>query len=225
MTRDLFNAIAKQYDRNNTVLSLGLHKKWNRALINAVSPAGGTLLDLCAGTGAIALTALKTPKPPASAILVDFSAEMLAIAKRSAPANATCIEADVQHLPLEDTSVDAVTQAYGIRNVADPIQCAREVFRVLRPGGRWGILELTRPPNRLIAPFHGLYLRTLVPTLGRLLSSDKQAYSYLSSSIRHFVDPKTLAEQIETTGLRLASCQRLTLGTATLVVFEKPAAQ
>lgn len=225
MTREFFDAIAKQYDRNNTVLSLGLHKRWNQALINAVSPTGGTLLDLCAGTGAIGLTALKTPKPPSSAILVDFSHEMLAIARSRAPGNATCIEADVQKLPLEDLSVDAVTQAYGIRNVADPVQCAREVYRVLRPGGLWGILELTRPPNRFIAPFHNLYLRTLVPTLGRLLSSDKQAYSYLSSSIRHFVDPNTLAAQIETTGFKLASCQRLTLGTATLVVFEKPATQ
>lgn len=222
MIREYFDTIAGQYDRNNAVLSLGLHKQWNRALIDAVSPTGGHLLDLCAGTGAIGLTALELPNAPSSATLVDFSHEMLAIARARAPGNATCIEADVQHLPLEDQSFDAVTQAYGIRNVADPVQCAREVFRVLRPGGRWGILELTRPPNRLIAPFHQLYLRALVPTLGRLLSSDKQAYSYLSTSIRHFVDPQTLSIQIEKVGFKRASCRRLTLGTATLCVFEKP---
>ena len=185
-----FEQIAKEYDRNNAILSLGICKLWNQKLIKAMGD--GPLLDLCAGTGAIAFGHLK--KRGGKVILLDQSGPMLEEAKKRAPkGDITYIKGDAQAIPLEDASVNNVTTAYGIRNVADPLQCAHEVYRVLKPGGIWGILELTRPTARPLRFMHKTYLNNIIPLVGKLLSSDKQAYEYLASSIQKFTAPEELA--------------------------------
>jgi demethylmenaquinone methyltransferase / 2-methoxy-6-polyprenyl-1,4-benzoquinol methylase len=187
-----FGAIASQYDRNNAILSLGLFRLWNRKLVQAV-PQGGVLLDLCAGTGEIAFAHLRRAKKSQHVILLDFCQEMLDVAKKRAPQghHLTYICADACAIPLQDNAVEAVTTAYGIRNVPDPLACAREVHRVLKPGGRWAILELTRPKSPVLKALHGLYLKTWVPAMGGLFSPSKEAYRYLSSSISQFTAPSS----------------------------------
>ncbi len=195
--QEMFATIAPNYDRANTTFSLGLHKKWNRKLIKSVGEAK-TLLDLCAGTGEIGFGFLEK-HPHSKAIMLDFCPEMLAVAKtKGAPFEGrySLIEADAQVLPLEDNSVDAVTISYGIRNVKDPSKCFQEVRRVLKPGGRFAILELTRPTNSLFRLSHKIYLKFCLPLLGKFAAKNLDAYRYLSQSVEEFASPKELEKKL-----------------------------
>ncbi|MGE3954521.1 MAG: ubiquinone/menaquinone biosynthesis methyltransferase [Parachlamydiales bacterium] len=216
--RTLFGEIAERYDRNNALLSFGMFKRWNRALIASL-PKGATLLDLCAGTGEIAFA--HSRRSPAELILLDFCPEMLEIAKRKGGEGPTYLCADAHTLPLEGERVEAVSCAYGIRNLVDPVQCGREVYRVLKPGGIFSILELTRPRNPLLARLHSLHVRLMVPLLGRLFSPSRAAYAYLSESVRTFTDPYRLAEQLEQVGFSTARIKPLDGGAATLITLTK----
>lgn len=213
----LFASIAHDYDKANTTFSFGLHKTWNRKLINAL-PEVDHLLDLCAGTGEIALGYL-AKHPKAKATLLDFCPEMLAVAqKKGAPFEGRfSIEVgDAQALPCPDKSVDAVTISYGIRNVEEPIRCFREVARVLRPGGLFAVLELTRPKNPLLRWGHKLHLRFCLPLLGRLAAKNGEAYQYLSKSVEGFASPEELEEQLREGGLTPVHRKSLMGGLATL---------
>jgi demethylmenaquinone methyltransferase / 2-methoxy-6-polyprenyl-1,4-benzoquinol methylase len=225
----LFSSIATNYDRGNATLSFGLHKQWNRALVKAAiahAPLNATLLDLCAGTGDIAFAALQKSDTFRTTYLLDFCADMLACAKVKADRtqlnqdNIQYIVGDAQEVPLPDQSIDIVTTAYGIRNIQDPLRCAREVRRLLKPGGWWGILELTRPRAPLLQSMHRLYLNTLLPTLGRLVATNKEAYQYLSQSIQHFVSPEDLAHQLQQAGFVKIKIKSLYFGIATLITAE-----
>ncbi len=139
--QSMFNSIANSYDRTNAILSLFLHKRWNRALIKHVQQHSSpvTLLDLCSGTGDIAFGYLQSASTTCQAYLVDFSSEMLEYAQNKArrlnlnPSHTlSYLEADVQHIPLPDQFADYVTMAYGIRNVQDPALCIHEAFRILK---------------------------------------------------------------------------------------------
>ena len=193
----LFASIAKSYDRANTTFSFGLHKKWNRQLIQSVGKAN-TLLDLCAGTGEIGLGYL-AKHPNSRVILLDFCPEMLAVAKSKATPfkrRYTLIEGDAQSLPFENQSIDAVTISYGIRNVKEPQKCFHEVARVLKPGGRFAILELTRPTFPLLRLSHSLYLRICLPLLGKMIAKNIQAYRYLANSVSQFISPQKLEKKL-----------------------------
>lgn len=229
--RALFDSIAKSYDRTNTILSFGMHKGWNRALVTGalatVKPKA--FLDLCSGTGEIAFTYLKEKDPvePCQAYLLDFSGEMLQVAKEKAKQLPnTCklsyIQADAQAIPLLNDTVDSVTIAYGIRNVKDPKKCMEEVYRVLRPGGIFGILELTQPENRILRFGHTLYLRTAVPIVGSCLASNQAAYKYLCSSIQNFAQPKGLKKFLREVGFEEVTINPLTGGIATILFAKKP---
>jgi demethylmenaquinone methyltransferase / 2-methoxy-6-polyprenyl-1,4-benzoquinol methylase len=179
--QELFNAIAKQYDRVNGVLSLQLHRYWNSKLVNSLlrKRESETILDLCCGTGEIAFRFLQKSHRPCEAYLLDFSEEMLLCGEEKAKKcklqthQIHYLQADAQEIPLPDSSVDCITMAYGIRNIKDPLRCAKEAFRVLRPGGYFGILELTQPANVLLRMGHQLYLKTAVPLLGKWLTSNQ----------------------------------------------------
>lgn len=229
--QSMFNSIANRYDFTNAVLSFSLHKHWNRALIRQVRQKSEphVLLDLCSGTGDIAFDYLRTTPCSCQAYLVDFSSEMLENAKRKANQfnfnsshHISYIEADVQHLPLPNQLANCATMAYGIRNVQDPACCMREVFRVLKPGGCFGILELTRPRYRVLRLGHQFYLRTCMPFLGKWLTDNKQAYQYLCQSIQTFVAPEELQNLLEKTGFIRTQCHSLTGGIATIIMGYKP---
>lgn len=228
----MFNQIAKRYDRTNAVLSFSLHKKWNRTLVHHIQQCASTqpiLLDLCAGTGDIAFNFLRTAKSPCQAYLIDFSSEMLEYAKHKAtrfsssnPHQLVYLEADVQQLPLPTELADCATMAYGIRNVQNPARCIRDVFRVLKPGGCFGILELTRPSSRFLRLGHQLYLRTLMPMLGKCLTNNQQAYQYLCQSIQTFIAPEELENLLNCNGFIHTKRYPLAGGIATILIGHKP---
>lgn len=228
--RTLFASIAKRYDVGNAVLSMRLFRRWNAQLVSSVITAKQpkVLLDLCCGTGDIAFTYLRHAEhPPEAVYMIDFCPEMLRQARMKSEGLSTrntsihYIVGDAQDIPLPDASVDCVTIAYGIRNVANPAKCFGEVFRVLRPGGSLGILELTRPRNPLMRLGHTLYLKAIVPVVGRFLTSNRQAYDYLQSSIRHFIPAEDLRTLLLEAGFQNASVTPLSGGIATLLSAER----
>lgn len=236
--QEMFSSIAPRYDRGNAVLSCCLFHFWNRALIENTllqSPTPMRILDLCCGTGDITIRHLKMAHTRGVAVqnqtidLVDFSPGMLEEAQRKLSETQThgatlqfkC--ADAQSLPYPNNHFDAVVIAYGIRNIAVPRQCLDEVFRVLRPGGRLGIVELTRPRHSLLRLGHSLYLRTLVPILGRMVTDNQEAYNYLQKSVENFITPDELLHSMRMAGFTLPLCKPLMGGIATLFLGQKGA--
>lgn len=227
--RALFNSIAQQYDKTNAVLSFQMHKRWNNALIRkAIIPAQPqVLLDLCCGTGAIAFEYLRQTSDPVKVFMLDFSEEMLGCAREHAKAanlqrhDITYLQADAQKVPLPDSSVDCATIAYGIRNVKHPQLCIDDAYRVLKPAGTFAILELTQPQNPLLRLGHHLYLRTLLPLIGKLLTSNQEAYQYLCNSIHSFIPPRNLSNLMQSSGFHEICQQSLFGGVATLLIGKK----
>lgn len=226
----MFNSIAKQYDRTNAILSFRMYKQWNRTLINkAIIPSNPeVLLDLCCGTGAIAFEYLKKIQDPLKVYMLDFSEGMLECAKLQAKKhkinyhNIHYLQADAQKIPLLGNSVNCATIAYGIRNVKDPDLCFKDVYRVLKPEGTFGILELTKPCNPVLQFGHSIYLKYMLPLLGKVATSNKNAYEYLCNSIHTFIPPEKLVERMENAGFRQIKQYPLLGGVATVLVGSKP---
>jgi len=220
--RSLFDNIAPRYDLGNALLSFHLHRVWNRSLVHFLAQKKPEiLLDLCCGTGEIARRLMKK-LPHSQFCLVDFSEEMLKVAKERIKRDQTrFIQADAQELPLEDSAFDSVSLAYGIRNVEKRPLCFAEVHRVLKTGGWIGIAELTRPQVPLFSQLHKLYLRTIVPFIGKAITSNKEAYSYLCKSIEAFVSPQELATELKSAGFDKIIIQPETFGIATLIFAQK----
>ena len=225
----MFDSIAKHYDKTNAILSFCLHKHWNKTFIKqTITPAQPEiLLDLCCGTGAIAFGYLKHIPDPLKVYLLDFSEGMLQCAKDQAKKldvvhhDLYYLQADAQTIPLLNHSVDCATIAYGIRNVKDSSRCIKDVYRVLKPGGSFGILELTQPSRPILKSLHRFYLKNILPLVGKFATSDKEAYRYLCNSIQTFVPPETLKTQMKEAGfekIRQISC---TGGIATIIVGSK----
>jgi demethylmenaquinone methyltransferase / 2-methoxy-6-polyprenyl-1,4-benzoquinol methylase len=227
--KELFKTIATHYDTGNAILSFNMHKNWNDHLVESAlsSPLKEPLLDLCAGTGAIAYAYLKKKNSPSQVILLDFCQEMLNEAKKKlTPCSLKnhlidYLCADAQEIPLKDASVGAITMAYGIRNIKDKRKALKEAYRVLKTGGQISILELTRPKNRLLAQGHKLYLKTCVPLLGKLITNNKNAYEYLCQSIKEFVSQEDMVSFFQETGFKRVQCKTLSFGIATLFTAKK----
>ena len=219
--RVLFDNISQRYDRVNTLLSFGLNALWMRRLARSILDAQPQRhLDLCCGTGAVAAQLIRRCAQPLHIDCVDFSPEMLATARnRLAHTGVRMFLADATALPFEKASYDTVSISYGIRNIPDKEAALCEAARVLRPGGRLCIFELTRPKS-LLRPFHSLYLAA-IPFLGWVMTGQREPYRYLSHSIRNF----SVTECVEAL-LRQGFCpqipQAVFSGVATLIIAEKP---
>lgn len=226
----MFASIASRYDLTNQVLSLNMHRWWNSQLVSKVTDGHNpeSLLDICCGTGDIALAFLRQAKSSKTVYMLDFCAEMLEGAKAKtksedlAKHQISFITADAQAIPLPNESVACATVAYGIRNVQSPERCIKDVFRVLKPGGDFGILELTEPNNRLLNFAHRLYLKTVLPIFGKLLTSNQAAYGYLCNSIKEFVKPVELEEMLKKAGFVHTMRKPLIGGVATIIYGKKP---
>lgn len=224
--QEMFGTIANDYDRANAVLSFNLHRYWNRQLVKSalMHSSGNRYLDLCSGTGDIALDIAKNNHEPAEVTLLDFCKEMLDIAKHKADGfkhNLSFIHGNAEELPFLDNSFDCITISYGIRNVSDTHKCIEECYRVLTKSGHLAILELTVPTNPLMKLGHQCYLKGLLPLIGKLVTKNQEAYEYLCSSIHSFVSPKNLGQTIYEAGFDKVRTRSLTGGIATLITAKK----
>ena len=191
----MFDRIAPVYDAMNRVMTAGLDRRWRKATIQATVRPGDRVLDACCGTGDLALAGRKAGA--GSVVGVDFSQGMLERARRKAP-ELEWVRADVLALPFENASFDVAVIGFGVRNVEDLEAGLRELRRVLRPGGRLGILEITTPRG-FLAPFYRVWFDRIVPLLGRLLPGG-DAYTYLPASVRRFPGAEELAALLESCG-------------------------
>jgi demethylmenaquinone methyltransferase/2-methoxy-6-polyprenyl-1,4-benzoquinol methylase len=203
----MFDRIAGVYDRMNAVMTAGLHERWReRAADLADPPGGGRALDVATGTGDLAFALARRVGAGGGVVGVDFSAAMLAEAERKAArrgAGGTAVRfepANALDLPYEDDSFDAATVGFGARNFADLDRGLAEMARVVRPGGRVVVLEITAPRRPPLSWFFAIWFDRLVPAIGRL-AGDADAYSYLPSSVRRFPGPEGLAAVLERAGL------------------------
>jgi demethylmenaquinone methyltransferase/2-methoxy-6-polyprenyl-1,4-benzoquinol methylase len=192
--RSMFDRIAPVYDAMNRVMTAGLDVRWRRLAAESAVRGGDRVLDAACGTGDLAIADLKAGA--ATVVGLDFSEQMLARARKKAPLE--WVQGDMLALPFEDASFDAATVGFGVRNVADLPLALRELRRVLRPGGRLAILEITQPRGAL-KPFFSLWFDRVVPALGKALPGGG-AYSYLPASVKRFPDAETLAALLRECG-------------------------
>lgn len=219
----MFDRIAGRYDLLNRLMSMGLDRVWRRRLVAAISARpGARVLDLATGTGDVALEILRQ-QPAASVVGLDPSRRMLARAERKIAGagladRAELLEGEAEDLPFGDGSFDAVTIAWGIRNVTDRPAALAEMARVVRPReGRVAILESCEPRSGVLAPWTRLYLRWVVPRLGAWLSRES-AYRYLQTSTAAFPAPHDFAEVMKGAGLEVLEVRPQTFGVCCLYV-------
>ena len=193
--RAMFDRIAPVYDVMNRVMTAGLDGRWRRLAAAAVVHPGDRVLDAACGTGDLAVADRKAGAGKVS--VLDFSERMLARARRK-DASIDWVQGDMLALPFADGTFDAATVGFGVRNVADLELALRELRRVLRPGGRLAILEITRPRG-VLRPFFSLWFDRIVPLLGKVLPGGS-AYTYLPASVKRFPDAETLARMLGESG-------------------------
>ncbi|MEU0505996.1 ubiquinone/menaquinone biosynthesis methyltransferase [Nocardia sp. NPDC005998] len=218
----IFEKIAGYYDRMNLIMTLGRHTRWCREVATrAAPPAGGQLLDLATGTGAIALAAAQIYSTVA-VTGVDFSEAMLARARiKSGAGTIRWQQADATRLPFDDESFDAITEGYLLRNVEDLAGVLREQHRVLAPGGRIVILE-TCPPSGPMKPILTWGMRTIVPLLGQTVARDRSSYTYLESSTLGFTSPRHVAGALGELGFQNIGWSKKFFGTNVILWATKP---
>ncbi len=225
---EIFSSIAKKYERFNAVSSFGAYKHWLAGMMRQ-APIDETsdVLDIAGGTGDVAFSVART-KHPAHIQLTDLVPEMLEVARAHYNDGAACgvpvdfDEVDAQDIPYNDASFDAITMAYGIRNMPDRPRALSEMFRVLKPGGALVCLEFSTPPNRLWRALYRFYLKHLIPFWGGLITGDREGFVYLAQSIRAFPDQQGFASMLEEAGFKDVSWKNYTGGIAAVHVAKKP---
>ncbi len=224
LVRDMFDRIAGRYELLNTLMTAGLHRVWNKRAVRATGlKPGDRALDLACGTGSLTRDLAKEVGPDGYVLGVDFSKEMLKAAKKRPAPNIEYRLGDATHLEGVQTSFfDAVTIAYGARNIPSLDALFGEMARAVRRGGRVVCLEIARPESRLPAIFYGLWFDKLVPRLGAKVSGDTWAYSYLPESVKEFVAPGELAVIMRRNGLQDVTWWGFAGGVVTLHVGTKP---
>ena len=225
----MFSRLARRYDVLNTIITLGRHRCWKRHAASVASAAQGRGpgLDVATGTGDLAFT-LGEQSDVTSVVGVDLSRPMLTVASRKAKERSpecpvSFMEADALALPFADNSFLCATSSFALRNVEDIELCLAEMVRVVRPGGRVAVLELSPVKGRSpLKPLVNLYVRRFVPLLGHLLADDRSSYSYLSESIDRFPDADGLAGILRTAGLENVGYRRMNMGIVALHWGAKP---
>jgi demethylmenaquinone methyltransferase/2-methoxy-6-polyprenyl-1,4-benzoquinol methylase len=211
----MFDRIAPVYDVMNRVMTAGLDRRWRRITVEQAVGPGDRVLDACCGTGDLAIAARASGAGEVTGL--DFSEQMLDRARRKAP-ELEWVQGDALALPFEDASFDVATVGFGVRNVDDLEAAIRELRRVLRPGGRLAILEITQPRGPL-AVFYRLWFDRAIPLLGRVLPGG-DAYTYLPASVRRFPAPEALADLLAANGFEAVRFRRFAGGIVALHVGE-----
>jgi demethylmenaquinone methyltransferase/2-methoxy-6-polyprenyl-1,4-benzoquinol methylase len=230
---NVFHSVARRYDLMNDLMSGGLHRAWKAALVTAVNPPpkgrpgrlhekGGApfaLLDLAGGTGDVAFRVADAGGPGTHVTVADINADMLEVGRERAAKSGhrvEFIEANAEALPFPDRSFDAVTIAFGIRNVPRIDVALGEIHRVLKIGGRFLCLEFSSVDVPGLDRLYDLYSFNVIPAVGRAVTGDAEAYRYLVESIRKFPRPEKFADMIRAAGFRRASFQPMTGGVVAL---------
>ena len=231
--RDMFRQVAPRYDMMNHLLSLNIDRYWRSAAVKALHIRGGSpILDVCTGTGDLALAIEKHTAGRIKVVGSDFCGAMLRIAHEKQASlvakdahrhGVTFLEADSQALPFEDNRFQCVTVAFGLRNVADTDRGLAEMMRVCEPGGQVLVLEFSKPQFPGFRQLYGFYFENVLPRIGNALArNDKEAYRYLQKSVGQFPDGQALADRMTGVGLRDVSFKPLTFGVATIYTGFKP---
>lgn len=261
----MFDRIAHRYELTNELISLGMHRYWLRQLIRLIkrehkrnlshrhqsltSIEGDRLsvIDLCAGSGSVARALLESSLHIGTMTLVDFSAQMLQLARKklgnspyhkkirsysqwftkdharsTSKIQVRYIESDATKTSIESESAHLITMAYGLRNLPDSKMALQECLRLLKPGGALSVLELTRPALPFISHLYRYYIKHIMPRLGGWMSGDRQAYDYLTTSVQHFPDPQIIEAQMHEVGFTHIRMKKLSFGTVHIFYGERP---
>ena len=222
---DVFHSVASRYDLMNDLMSGGLHRAWKDVLANTVNPPKGNRsfrsLDVAGGTGDIALRVVQAGGTGTRVTVLDINADMLAVGRARARDQGyddavTFVDGNAEALPFPERSFDAVTIAFGIRNVPRVDLALKEAFRVCRTGGRFLCLEFSSVDVPGLDALYDLYSFNVIPTLGRMVTGDREAYRYLVESIRRFPHPEAFAQMMRDAGFARAGFERLAGGIVAL---------
>ena len=215
---EVFTSVADNYDLMNDLMSLGVHRLWKRGFV-ATSGAcpGDRVLDLAGGTGDIAMRMAAAVGPKGRVLLTDVNPAMLRAGRdrlldEGVVDNVDCLLVDAQAIPLPDRSMDLVTIAFGLRNVTDKDVALREMYRVLRPGGRVLVLEFSQVQAAALKPLYEAYSFQVLPRLGALVARDEGSYRYLAESIRRHPDQETLKTMLLAAGFERVTWRNLSGG-------------
>jgi demethylmenaquinone methyltransferase / 2-methoxy-6-polyprenyl-1,4-benzoquinol methylase len=221
----MFDNISHNYDFLNHFLSLGIDKGWRRTAINILKPLQPKqILDVATGTGDFAIMALSIN--PDKVTGVDISEGMLEmgkkkIEKRCLTEKITLLTGDSENLPFEENKFDAVTVAFGVRNFENLEKGLSEIFRVVKPGGMVVVLEFSRPRKFPFRQLYNFYFKIVLPKIGRLISKDKVAYTYLPESVEVFPDGQDFLGILKTIGFKDTACKTLTFGISSIYTARK----
>ncbi|MGO9113011.1 MAG: bifunctional demethylmenaquinone methyltransferase/2-methoxy-6-polyprenyl-1,4-benzoquinol methylase UbiE [Thermoguttaceae bacterium] len=227
--RQMFAEIAPRYDLLNHVLSMGIDLSWRSRTVRIVAPKtdDGPILDVCTGTGDLALAYWKASGRKVRIVGTDFCHPMLVLANQKgrragAEKQISWLEADTQHLPFRDDLFQIVCVAFGLRNVNDADRGLSEMARVCRPGGSVAVLEFSTPTLWPLGPLYRWYFHRVLPRIGQALARNHQsAYNYLPASVSQFPQGEDLVGRMRAAGLARVEHHRFTLGIATLYVGQK----
>ena len=222
--REMFSTIAGRYDFLNHVLSGNVDKRWRRIVATRVRDrlpsSSACVLDVACGTGDLSLTLFEITG--AGVVGTDFCRPMLDIAAGKTSGRIRFIEGDALDLPFRDGTFEAVTIAFGLRNLSNVESGLAELSRVLKPGGWVAVLEFSRPANAILRPLFNLYFRKLLPWMGGLVSGSLSAYTYLPASVQKFPDQSQLSLLMEQVGFVQVGYENLTGGIAALYMGKRP---
>ncbi len=214
----VFTSVARDYDRMNDLMSLGLHRLWKRHFVATSGIRDGQrVLDLAGGTGDIAALLSPVVGERGLVVLGDINAEMLQVGRerlldRGIQRNVRFVRMNAEALPLPSSHFDAVTIAFGLRNVTDKLAALKEMHRVLRPGGKVLVLEFSQPRAALVKPVYDAYSFSVLPWLGKRVAGDAESYRYLAESIRRHPDQEGLAQLMREAGLESVGYRNLSAG-------------
>jgi len=217
--RKLFDSITGSYDLLNRLLSMGIDVGWRKKMTGISGPLKNKkAADICCGTGDISLM---LHKKGADTVSVDFSKNMLKRGVKKKSIRGLPIKADACKMPFKDASFDIAATAFGIRNIPDIGNFIDETNRMLKPGGKLLILELSRPKKKAVRFFYRFYLKNVIPLLGGIISGRKSAYNYLAGTVSTFIDPETLAKMLEEKKFTDLKVFPQTFGIATITICRK----
>lgn len=226
----MFDNIAPAYDFMNRAMTLGVDKRWRKTMVNALARHGAEdILDVATGTGDVAIQIAST-LAGSKLTGIDLSEKMIEVGRKKISEaqlsdRITLMQGDCLELPMPDNSFDAVTVAYGVRNFSNLSKGYREMARVLRPGGMLAVLELSTPRSPVVRPLYNIYTRCIIPAVGRMVSKDSDAYTYLPKSIEAVPQGERMLDLMRQAGLEQAAYRSFTFGVCTLYTAVKPEKQ